>query len=404
MSSKGSGIGSIYFNKQRKSWNAQYKEYDINTGKMKYKTKSFKTQEEAKKYLSTIMYQKQNPLYIEHNGIPICELMRANLKLKLDTNQISPTQYGRVSTTIDKLEKIPIGRKNIDEITSDEIQEYLNSISNLSNSSIKKIHGQFAQTFKVAMNKGYIMRNPMNNVIRPISQKQDKKVRALTIDEQQEFTDYLLSKNLNQCKYRNVFLIQMYMGLRVGEALALTTHDIDLKHKQINIHRTLTTDENNAVIMGNKTKTYAGTRIVPIPDFIYPYIVEQMQIADNQENNKEKLLFKPIKGNYTKRINVNSELHRILKKEFNITDISTHSLRHTFGTRCIESGMAPVVVQKLMGHTDISVTLNTYTSVFDKFKQTEIDKVNKYYMNENLITNENINYLNNGKEHFEIEK
>ena len=110
MSNKGSGIGSIYFNKQRKSWNAQYKEYDINTGKMKCKTKSFKTQEEAKKYLSTIMYQKQNPLYIEHNGIPICELMRANLKLKLDTNQISPTQYGRVSTTIDKLEKIPIGR------------------------------------------------------------------------------------------------------------------------------------------------------------------------------------------------------------------------------------------------------------------------------------------------------
>lgn len=137
---------------------------------------------------------------------------------------------------------------------------------------------------------------------------------------------------------------------------------------------------------------------------LYPYIVEQMQIADNQENNEEKLLFKPIKGNYTKRINVNYELHRILKKEFNITDISTHSLRHTFGTRCIERGMAPVVVQKLMGHTDISVTLNTYTSVFDKFKQSEIDKVNKYYMNENLITNENINYLNNGKKQFEIEK
>lgn len=47
--------------------------------------------------------------------------------------------------------------------------------------------------------------------------------------------------------------------------------------------------------------------------------------------------------------------------------------------------MAPVVVQRLMGHNDISVTLNTYTSVFDKFKQAEIDKVNQYYMNENLI-------------------
>ena len=80
-------------------------------------------------------------------------------------------------------------------------------------------------------------------------------------------------------------------------------------------------------------------------------------------------------------------LKRILQKEFNITGISSHSLRHTFGTRCIESGMAPVVVQKLMDHKNISVTLNTYTSVFDKFKQREFDKVNQYYLDENLIGN-----------------
>lgn len=50
-------------------------------------------------------------------------------------------------------------------------------------------------------------------------------------------------------------------------------------------------------------------------------------------------------------------------------------------------GMAPVVVQRLMGHKDISVTLNTYTSVFDKFKEREVDKVNQYYLNEHLIKN-----------------
>ena len=65
-------------------------------------------------------------------------------------------------------------------------------------------------------------------------------------------------------------------------------------------------------------------------------------------------------------------------------------MRHTYGTRCIESGMAPVVVQRLMGHNDITVTLNTYTSVYDKFKEKEIDKVNKYYLNEKLISNSNI--------------
>lgn len=52
--------------------------------------------------------------------------------------------------------------------------------------------------------------------------------------------------------------------------------------------------------------------------------------------------------------------------------------------------MAPVVVQRLMGHKDISVTLNTYTSVFDEFKAREINKVNQYYINENLIGNTKI--------------
>lgn len=384
---KGSSQGFVYFNKQRKRWNAQYTEYNVKTGKIQKKTKSFKTEEEAKKYLATVMYQKENPIYIEHNGIPICEVMKANLKLKLDTNQITPTQFGRVSKTIEKIEQVHLGKKNIDIITSDEIQEYLNSQTYLSNSSIKKLYQQFNQAFKIAINRGYLMQNPMINVIRPKSEKEDKEVRALTVEEQQAFTEYLLNKDVSQCKYKNIYLIQMYMGLRVSEALAITTHDIDLQHKKININKTLTTDEVGGVIMGNKTKTYAGKRILPIPDFLYPYIVEQMKVANNQVNNDEKLLFKPINQKYTRRENVNSELKRILKKYFNITDISTHSLRHTFGTRCIESGMAPVVVQKLMGHKDIGVTLNTYTSVFDKFKEHEIDKVNKYYLDENLISN-----------------
>ena len=390
MAVKGSSEGTIYFNRQRKRWNAQYTEYNSNTGKLHRKTKSFKTEEDAKKYLKTMMYQKENELFIEHNGIPINELMKSNLKLKLETNQITPTQYSRVLRTIENIEKTAIGNKKIDEIRTEEIQVYLNSLKHLSNSSISKVYQQFNQTFKVAINKGYLMQNPMINVIKPKSLKEDKIVRSLTVDEQQKFTDYLLSKSLKECKYKNVYLIQMYMGLRAGETLALTTHDIDLKNKRINIHRTLTTDENNSIIMGNTTKTYAGKRTVPIPDFLYPYIVEQMKQAENQEKNEEKLLFKPINQKYTRRTNVNSELKRILEKKFNITGISTHSLRHSYGTRCIESGMAPVVVQRLMGHTDIKVTLNTYTTVFDEFKKKEIDKVNKYYLIENLISTNKI--------------
>ena len=177
----------------------------------------------------------------------------------------------------------------------------------------------------------------------------------------------------------------MFMGLRVGEALALSTYDIDLQNKRLNVKKTLTKDLDGNTIMGKSTKTYFGKRTLPIPDYLITSIMEQMILAENQNNNDEKLLFKPEYMKYTKRENVNSELKRLLKRHFGITDITTHSLRHTYGTRCIEAGMAPVVVQKLMGHKDVSITLNTYTSVFDKFKEKEIDKVNKYYLEENML-------------------
>ena len=55
--------------------------------------------------------------------------------------------------------------------------------------------------------------------------------------------------------------------------------------------------------------------------------------------------------------------------------------------------MSPVVLQKLMGHTNVSVTLNAYTSVFDKYKKNELEKVNEYFMEQNLIDNSNANIL-----------
>ena len=64
----------------------------------------------------------------------------------------------------------------------------------------------------------------------------------------------------------------------------------------------------------------------------------------------------------------------------------------------MKAGMAPVVVQRLMGDKDISVTLNTYTSVFDKFKEREIDKVNQYYLEENLFTTNNQKLIDNNPE------
>ena len=387
MPKKSNSEGSVYCNKTRKRWTAQYYEKDINTGKRKRKAKDFLTEEEGKQFLENIMYQKRNSLYIKHNGIPLVELMKANLQLKYDTNLISDSQYVRVTETIKSIEKSSIAFEKIDEISSDDIQDFLNSKKSISNSSINKIFDQFKQAYNYAINQGYISKNPMVNVIKPKSDKETKKVRALTVKEQQQFTDWLIKQNVKNFPYKNIYLIQMYVGLRIGEVLALQTSDINLRLKKINVNKTLTKNLKGKVVMGKTTKTYSGLRNVPIPYSLYPYILEQIEIAKKNRDNPENLLFKPEEKQYTSLRDVNDVLKTVLKYTLGITDITTHSLRHTYGTRCIEAGMQPVVLQRLMGHKDISVTLNTYTDVLNEFKNEEIEKVNDYYLQKDLLSN-----------------
>ena len=387
MPKKSNSEGSVYYNKTRKRWTAQYYEKDINTGKRKRKAKDFLTEEEGKQFLENIMYQKRNSLYIKHNGIPLVELMKANLQLKYDTNLISDSQYVRVTETIKSIEKSSIAYEKIDEISSDDIQDFLNSKKTLSNSSINKIFDQFNQAYNYAINQGYISKNPMVNVIKPKSDKETKKVRALTVKEQQQFTDWLIKQNVKNFPYKNIYLIQMYVGLRIGEVLALQTSDINLRLKKINVNKTLTKNLKGKVVMGKTTKTYSGLRNVTIPYSLYPFILEQIEIAKKNRDNPENLLFKPEEKQYTSLRDVNDVLKTVLKYTLGITDITTHSLRHTYGTRCIEAGMQPVVLQRLMGHKDISVTLNTYTDVLNEFKNEEIEKVNDYYLQKDLLSN-----------------
>lgn len=375
--------GSIYYIQNRNKWRCVYKIFDPNTSQFVVKTKQFRSEQDAKDFFATLQYQKGNSLYIRHNGIPVIELIKSILERKLDTGVIAERTYARTKETIKAMEKCDLLKKNIDDISTDELQMYLNSLRHYSQNTIKKYIDQLNQAFKYAQNKGYIIQNPMFDIIRPKSIKKKKEVRALEIEEQQMLTDYLLNVPIQDEPNKNIFLLQMFMGLRVGEALALQTSDINLHKNIITISKTLTTDKNRKVIMGDTTKTYAGQRQIPIPDSLLDTVKNQMRLA---ENHKDKLLFVDKNNYYLSPRNANTLLQKITKR-LGIENISSHSLRHTYGTRCIESGMRAVTVQRLMGHTDISITLNTYTSILNKFKEQELEKVNEYYLNNDILNN-----------------
>lgn len=378
--------GTIFFDKRDKCWRCQYKVIDIKTLQPKRKSKSFKTEEEAKDYLVALKYQKENDIYDLNEGIPLNLLIKANIEKKDALGLIGANQYNRLIRTLKKIEEWDLSFKNIDEISSKQIQDYLNSLKHYSNSYISKIDDLIQGAYSFAMDKGYIKRNPMVDVIRPKSNKADKEIKALTLEEQQMLTSYLMNIPILVEPYKNLYLIQLFLGLRVGEALALKSTDINLKNNILNVNRTLTEDKDEKLILGDSTKTYSGIRQVPIPAFVKNNIIEQMKIA---EENPDNLLFVTKNKTLVHPNNINNRLKRILKT-MDIKGFSTHSLRHTYGTRCIEAGVRAVAVQRLLGHKDVSVTLNTYTTVFNKYKEQEIAKVNEYYMNNEIVPDEKL--------------
>ena len=162
----------------------------------------------------------------------------------------------------------------------------------------------------------------MYEVIKPKSNKETKIVEALDINTQKIFTKYLNNVDINVQPYKNIFLIQMYMGLRIGEVLALGKENIDLDNNLLYVKRTLTNDKEFAIILGNKAKTYAGNRTLPIPQFLTPIFEEQLKYANENLHN---LIFTN-NNSYVRTSSVNQELKRIFKEELKVNnkDIKTH--------------------------------------------------------------------------------
>ena len=376
------GEGSIFKDESKDRWVARYYDGIDENGKRIRKTIYAKTRMEVAKKLNEVMYKKNNLLYIEKNGITLIQMIEKNREDKFAANIIGEGQYARLKWTENKIKQSNIANIKIQELTSIDIQNFLNSNTNLSSSYIKKLHELINIAYKNAVKSRIILVNPMDNVIKPRSKIETKEIRSLTIEEQRKLTQYLKSVKIDEEKYKVCFLIELYMGLRIGETLALTVDDIDLKRGYIKVTRTLTRDKDFQIVMNNRAKTFAGRRQLPIPDIIKNEIVEQVKLA---ENNKDKLLF-CCKDEYVRPNSANTVLKRIFETQLGMSsqNISTHALRHTYATRCIESGMNAVVLQKLMGHTDVKITLNTYTSVFNDFKESELNKVSKY-LNKNIL-------------------
>ena len=148
----------------------------------------------------------------------------------------------------------------------------------------------------------------------------------------------------------------------------------------INVDKTIAKGKHGEAFINDTAKTDAGNRSVPINALVKPII---KRILKDYQPTKDGYLFHTDRGTLIATSVVNYEFRRIMQT-YDIKDasikgnVTTHSLRHTYATRCIEGGMPPKVLQKLLGHTDIKVTLDTYSDVFESFQTENVEKVDNY--------------------------
>ena len=201
--------------------------------------------------MTKALAEVQSKSYIEKNDITISMLGEQLINDKYNANIITEATYGRALNTFNHIKNSDIADSKVQTVTAYELQNFINTKKDYANSYIDKIYEMLGSIFKEAIKKDIIIKNPLLTVIKPRSSKKDKEIESLTLEEQKAFV-----KALQNEKYKNIFLLALHSGMRIGEILALQPDDIDFKNKLLTIDNTLTKDKKGKVIIGETTKTY----------------------------------------------------------------------------------------------------------------------------------------------------
>lgn len=378
MAKRGNGEGTIYYSEKLNKWIGQFTAGRKLDGKLNRKSVYGNTRKEVKEKMTIALADVQKDMFIDKNSITIGELGQQILDIKLKTNVITENSYSSSINHLNKIRNSFLGNMEIQKTTYLDIQNFYTTITDLSNSYIEKINILLNTIFKEAIKREIINKNPMINVIVPKSNKQNKQVEAFSIEQQKAIIDYLNKysyKDYGFYAYRNIFRILMFSGMRVGELLALYPEDIDLVNNEIHISRTITKNLQGKTIVGAKTKTYESARTIPITEL---YIDDIKESLNNMKENKYNLIFTSIRNEPIIVSNVGQYFNTLCNKLNFDFKVNPHMLRHTYATRCIESGVPAHVLQKLLGHKNITTTINTYTTIFEKYKKDEVNKSVSY--------------------------
>jgi len=283
-------------------------------------------------------------------------------------NTIKPNSQQSMEGIV-RLHILPVfGDYKLDKLTTPVIQQQVNKWADKANKGEKGAYANYSflnninrRILQYGVTMQAIQHNPARDVIIPRKQQnKEHKVKFFSNQELKQFLDYL--DNLDLSSYENLFDYVLYKtllasGCRIGEALALEWSDIDLKKGIISISKTL-----NRYQETNTPKSKAGLREIDIDKDTVSLLKQykkRQQVQSWQLGRSEGIVFTPFTTKYAYACLLRKRLQGHFKSA-GVPDISFHGFRHTHATIMLYAGIEAKDLQYRLGHSNISMTLNTY--------------------------------------------
>ena len=306
-------------------------------------------------------------------------------------NGVRPHTRSGYNTILRMLEKEPFGQLRIDKIKPSDAKYWLIKLQQEDGrgySAIHHIRGVLRPAFRMAVDDDLIRKNPFDfplvNVIVNDSVRRD----AITHDQKRKLLAFI-QNDRHFCKYYDAIYILFYTGMRISEFTGLTVDDIDLEERTVKIERQLQrTSDMKYIILPPKTR--AGIRTLPITNEVcgcFARIIENRNAPKKEPkiDGYSGFLFFDKNGMPTVAMHwekyfqhIREKYNSIYKEEMPI--VTPHVCRHTYCSHMASSGINPKYLQYLMGHSDISVTLDRYTHIEMESVVEAVNGMNKAFL------------------------
>lgn len=330
------------------------------------------------------MLKKDLESGIVPNGgnMTVLQLVEKYISQKTGVRHNTEVNYKYV---VNIIKKEAFGEKRIDKVKLSDAKQWLIKLQKDGRgySTIHTVRGVVRPAFKMAVDDDLIRKNPFEFPLATVVVNDSVVREAITKKQQRAFLEFIKQDKHFSKYYEGIFIL-FNTGLRISEFVGLTMADIVFEERKIKVSHQLQRKRNMEYIIED-TKTSNGTREIPMSDEVYEAF---RQIIDKRKKPKREPQIDGYKGflyldkngmpmvalHWEKYFqHICEKYNRMYKEE--LPKITPHVCRHTFCSNMAKSGMNPKTLQYIMGHGDISVTLNTYTHVgFDDARE-EMSKI-----------------------------